>query len=103
MNDVGLNLVELRATKGGEVAAFRRSFRFVSFPDVWGGRLKGEGKKRRERGLKWGIGAYGERQRGAGRVFLGCISPLIGRVVGVWLGAALRWRRMAFNGRLNSV
>ena len=69
MNDVGLNLVELRATKGGEVAAFRRSFRFVGFPDVWGGRLEGRGKKRRERGLKWGIGAYGERQRGAGRVF----------------------------------
>lgn len=34
---------------------------------------------------------------------LGCISPPMGRVVGVWLGAALRWRRMAFNGRLNSV
>ena len=69
MNDVGLNLVELRATKGGEVAAFRRFFRFVGFPDVWGGRLEGRGKKRRERGLKWGIGACGERQRGAGRVF----------------------------------
>lgn len=69
MNDVGLNLVELRATKGGEVAAFRRFFSFVGFPDVWGGRLEGRGKKRRERGLKWGIGAYGERQRGAGRVF----------------------------------
>lgn len=69
MNDVGLNLVELGATKGGEVAAFRRSFRFVGFPDVYGGRLEDGGKKRRERGLKWGIGAYGERQRGAGRVF----------------------------------
>lgn len=56
MNDVGLNLVELRATKGGEVAAFRRFFRFVRFPDVWGGRLEGRGKKRRERGLKWGMG-----------------------------------------------
>ena len=73
MNDVGLNLVEVRATKGGEVAAFSRSFRFVGFPDVKGGRLEGRGKKRRERGLKWGIGAYGERQRGAGRVF-GAVS-----------------------------
>lgn len=25
--------------------------------------MEGGGKKRRERGLKWGIGAYGERQR----------------------------------------
>lgn len=69
MNDVGLNLVELRATKGGEVAAFRRFFRFVGFPNVLGGRLEGRGKKRRERGLKWGFGAYGERLRGAGRMF----------------------------------
>ena len=69
MNDVGLNLVELRATKGGEVAAFRRFFRFVGFPDVWGGRLEGGGKKRRESGLKWGNGACGGRKRGAGWVF----------------------------------
>lgn len=103
MNDVGLNLVELRATKGGEVAAFRRFFRLWAFLTCWGGRLEGGGKKRRERGLKWGTGAYGERQRGAGRGGWGCISPPMGRVVGVWLGAALRWRRMAFNGRLNSV
>ena len=67
MNDVGLNLVELRATKGGEVAAFRRFFRLWAFLTCWGGRLEGGGKKRRERGLKWGTGAYGERQRGAGR------------------------------------
>ena len=33
----------------------------------------------------------------------GCMPPPMARVVGVWLGAALRWRRMAFNGRLNSV
>ena len=69
MNDVGLNLVEVRATKGGEVAAFRRFFRLWAFLTCRGGRLEGRGKKRRERGLKWGIGAYGERQRGAGRVF----------------------------------
>lgn len=31
MNDVGLNLVEVRATKGGEVAAFRRFFRLWAF------------------------------------------------------------------------
>lgn len=31
MNDVGLNLVELRATKGGEAAAFRRFFRLWAF------------------------------------------------------------------------
>lgn len=97
MNDVGLNLVEVRATKGGEVAAFRRSFRFVGFPDVWGGRLEGRGKKRRERGLKWGIWAYGERQRGAGRVFL-AVSR---RPWGVWwvfgwvqLYGGAEWRLM---------
>ena len=31
LNDVGLNLVELGATKGGEVAAFRRFFRLWAF------------------------------------------------------------------------
>lgn len=97
MNDVGLNLVEVRATKGGEVAAFRRSFRFVGFPDVLGGRLEGRGKKRRERGLKWGIGAYGGRRRGAGRVF-GAVSR---RPWGVWwvfdwvqLYGGAEWRLM---------
>ena len=80
MNDVGLNLVELRATKGGEVAAFRRFFRLWAFLTCGGGRLEGGGKKRRERGLKWGIGAYGERQRGAGRVS-GVVSC---RPWGVW-------------------
>lgn len=97
MNDVGLNLVELRATKGGEVAAFRRSFRFMGFPDVLGGRLEGRRKKRRESGLKWGIWAYGERQRGAGRVF-GAVSR---RPWGVWwvfgwvqLYGGAEWRLM---------
>ena len=52
----------------------------MGFPDVWGGRMEGGGKKRRERGLKWGIGAYGERQRGAGWVF-GAVSR---RPWGVW-------------------
>lgn len=70
LNDVGLNLVELRATKGGEVAAFRRSFRFVGFPDVLGGRLEGGGKKRRESGLKWGLG----RVEGEGEVQDGCLG-----------------------------
>lgn len=99
MNDVGLNLVELRATKGGEVAAFRRSFRFMGFPDVLGGRLK---EKARE-WLKMGnLGVWRATERGRTGVW-GCISPPMGRVVGVWLGAALRWRRMAFNARLNSV
>ena len=97
MNDVGLNLVEVRATKGGEVAAFRRSFRFVGFPDVWGGRLEGRGKKRRERGLKLGIWACGGRKRGAGRVF-GGVSR---RPWGVWwvfdwvqLYGGAEWRLM---------
>lgn len=97
MNDVGLNLVELGATKGGEVAAFRRSFRFVGFPDVWGGRLEGRGKKRRERGLKWGIVACGGRKRGAGRVFW-AVSR---RLWGVWwvfgwvqLYGGAEWRLM---------
>lgn len=52
----------------------------MGFPDVLGGRLEGRGKKRRESGLKWGIGAYGERQRGAGRVF-GAVSR---RPWGMW-------------------
>ena len=69
MNDVGLNLVELRATKGGEVAAFRRFFRLWAFLTCRVVDWRAEERKRRERGLKWGIGAYGERQRGAGRVF----------------------------------
>lgn len=68
MNDERLNLVEQRATKGGEVAAFRRFFRLWAFL-TYGAGLEGGGKKRRERGLKWEIGAFGERQRGAGRVF----------------------------------
>lgn len=45
----------------------------MGFPDVWGGRLEGRGKKRRESGLKWGIGACGGRRRGAGRAF-GAVS-----------------------------
>lgn len=69
----------------------------MGFPDVWGGRLEGRGKKRRERGLKWGIGAYGERQRGAGWVF-GAVSR---RPWGVWwvfgwvqLYGGAEWRLM---------
>ena len=69
MNDVGLNLVEVRATKGGEVAAFRRFFRLWAFLTCRVVDWRTEERKRRERGLKWGIWAYGERQRGAGRVF----------------------------------
>lgn len=45
----------------------------MGFPDVLGGRLEGRGKKRRERGLKWGIGAYGsdrEVQEGGLRLYL---------------------------------
>ena len=97
MNDVGFNLVEVRATKSGEVAAFRRFFSFVGFPDVLGGRLEGRGKKRRERGLKWGIGAYGDRQRGAGRGF-GAVSrrPWGVRWVFDWvqLYGGAEWRLM---------
>lgn len=48
----------------------------------------------------WGVWRATERCRTG---VLGYTSPPMGRVVGVWLGAALRWRRMAFNGRLNSV
>ena len=97
MNDVGLNLVEVRATKGGEVAAFRRFFRLWAFLTCWVVGLEGGGKKRRERGLKWGIGAYGERQRGAGRVF-GAVSRRPWRVwlVFDWvqLYSGAEWRLM---------
>lgn len=60
---MGLNLVELRATKGGEVAAFRRFFRLWAFLTCGAVGMEGGGKKRRERGLKWGIGAYGGGDR----------------------------------------
>lgn len=102
MNDVGLNLVELRATKGGEVAAFRRFFRLWAFLTRWA--VIGERRKEKAReGLKMRkLGVWRATERGRMGVW-GCTSPPMGRVVGVWLGAALRWRRMAFNGRLNSV
>ena len=45
MNDVGLNLVELRATKGGEVAAFRRFFRLWTFLTRWAVDWRAEGRK----------------------------------------------------------
>lgn len=65
---MGLNLVELRATKGGEVAAFRRFFRLWAFLTCGAVGLEGGGKKRRERGLKWGklgrMGSDGEVQDG---------------------------------------
>lgn len=74
MNDVGLNLVELRATKGGEVAAFRRSFRFVGFPDVLGGIIGGQRKeKARERlkmGVLWRMESDREGQDGCFRLYL---------------------------------
>lgn len=69
----------------------------MGFPDVWGGRLEGRGKKRRERGLKWGIGACGGIRRGAGRVS-GAVSR---RPWGVWwvfgwvqLYGGAEWRLM---------
>lgn len=45
MNDVGLNLVELRATKGGEVAAFRRFFRLWAFLTRWAVDWRAEERK----------------------------------------------------------
>lgn len=65
--------------------------------------IGGQRKEKAREGLKmgnWDVWRATERDRTG---VWGCISPPIGRVVGVWLGAALRWRRMAFNGRLNSV
>lgn len=96
MNDVGLNLVELRATKGGEVAAFRRSFRFVGFPDVWG-RIGGQRKEKARERLKmgyWGVWRATERCRTG---VLGCVSPPMGRVVvfgWVQLYGGAEWRLM---------
>ena len=75
----------------------------MGFPDVLGGRLESREKKRRERGLKWGNWGVWRATERCRTGVLGYTSPPMGRVVGVWLGAALRWRRMAFNGRLNSV
>ena len=97
MNDVGLNLVEVRATRGGEVAAFRRFFRLWAFLTCGAVEWRAEERKRRERGLKWGIGAYGERQRGAGRVF-GAVSRRPWRVWWVFdwvqLYGGAEWRLM---------
>lgn len=45
LNDVGLNLVELRATKGGEVAAFRRFFRLWAFLTCGAVEWRAEGRK----------------------------------------------------------
>lgn len=45
LNDVGLNLVEVRATKGGEVAAFRRFFRLWAFLTRWAVDWREEGRK----------------------------------------------------------
>jgi len=94
---VWLNLVELRATKGGEVAAFRRSFRLWAFLTCGVVDWRAEERKGARGGLKWGIGAYGERQRGAGRVF-GAVSR---RPWGVWwvfglvqLYGGAEWRLM---------
>ena len=68
-----------------------------------GGQLEGKGGEMAREGLKMGnLGVWRATERCRTGV-LGCISPPMGRVVGVWLGAALRWRRMAFNRRLNSV
>ena len=82
MNDVGLNLVELRATKGGEVAAFRRSFRLWAFLTC---RVEiGERRKEKAReGLKMGnLGVWRATERCRTGVW-GCISPPMARVVGV--------------------
>lgn len=82
MNDVGLNLVELRATKGGEVAAFRRFFRLWAFLTC-GRMIGGRRKEKAREGLKmgnWGVWRATER---CGTGVLGCTSPPMGRVVGV--------------------
>ena len=83
MNDVGLNFVEVRATKGGEVAAFRRFFRLWAFLTCRGGRIGGHRKEKAREGLKmrkWGVWRVKER---GGMDVWGCISPPMARVVGV--------------------
>lgn len=82
MNDVGLNLVEVRATKGGEVAAFRRFFRLWAFLTCWVV-IGGQRKEKAREGLKMGkCGVWRKKERGR-MEGLGCISPPMGRVVGV--------------------
>ena len=51
---MGLNLVELRATKGGEVAAFRRFFRLWAFLTCWAVDWRAEERKG-ARGSKNGV------------------------------------------------
>lgn len=65
------------------MAAFRRSFRFVGFPDVLGGRIGGQRKEKAREGLKmgnWGVWRATERCRTG---VWGCISPPMARVVGL--------------------
>lgn len=82
MNDVGLNLVEVGATKGGEVAAFRRFFRLWAFLTC-GAEIGGQRKEKAREGLKMGkSGVWRATERCRTGVW-GCISPPMGRVVGV--------------------
>lgn len=55
----------------------------MGFPDVLGGRIGGRRKEKTREGLKMGIwGVWRKKERGRTGVW-GCISPPMGRVVGV--------------------
>lgn len=64
LNEARFNLVELRAGKGGDGAAFGRFFRVWAFLRGAVGRWRGEREKGREKGLKGAKTGAEERKEG---------------------------------------
>lgn len=67
MNEARFNLVELRAGKGGDGAAFGRFFRAWAFLRGAVGRWRGEREKGREKGLKGAKAGRRGKKRGQKR------------------------------------
>ena len=81
LNEARFNLVELRAGKGGDGAAFGRFFRAWAFLRGAVGRWRGEREKGREKGLK---GAKAGR-RGKKKRVKGVEMRAFGRVLELFL------------------
>lgn len=64
LNEARFNLVELRAGKGGDGAAFGRFFSCVGVSTGRGGQLGDEREKGRENGLKGAKARRGGKKRG---------------------------------------
>jgi hypothetical protein len=106
LNEARFNLVELRAGKGGDGAAFGRFFRAWAFLRGAVGRWRGEREKGREKGLKGAKAGRrgkkeGERSGKAGVwACFGAIFGARGGFDGVQLHDAQGW---AFKWCINSV